>query len=209
MELAPLFGSMPDLNPEQLARRQIDAQLGAAGWVVQDHKAVDLSTGRGIALREVPLTTGPCDHLLFVDRKALGVIEAKRRPVRSRRQAAARSVKAKRSPSRRSRPNRGIIRWTAAAGSTSAIPRKPPAAPCRWPRRWTCRMTSNLEPSGGTDPASLQPDIRTAFYPAAGYRLESGFTFSALPQLRSFSPRKSDDRIRDRPSARQHGLFAN
>jgi type I restriction enzyme R subunit len=65
-------------NPEQLARQQIDAQLGAAGWVVQDYKAVDFSAGRGIALREVPLTSGPCDYLLLVDRKALGVIEAKK-----------------------------------------------------------------------------------------------------------------------------------
>ena len=32
----------------------------------------------GIALREVPLKTGPCDYLLLVDRKALGVIEAKK-----------------------------------------------------------------------------------------------------------------------------------
>ena len=32
---------MPDLTPEQLARQQIDAQLAACGWVVQDFKAVD------------------------------------------------------------------------------------------------------------------------------------------------------------------------
>ena len=69
---------MPDLTPEQIARRQIDAQLAACGWVVQDYKSVDFSAGRGIALREVPLTTGPCDYLLLVDRKALGVIEAKK-----------------------------------------------------------------------------------------------------------------------------------
>lgn len=68
---------MPDLKPEQLARQQIDAQLVACGWVVQDYKAVDFSAGRGIALREVPLKTGPCDYLLLVDRQALGVIEAK------------------------------------------------------------------------------------------------------------------------------------
>ncbi len=68
---------MPDLKPEQLARQQIDAQLVACGWVVQDYKAVDFSAGRGLALREVPLKTGPCDYLLLVDRQALGVIEAK------------------------------------------------------------------------------------------------------------------------------------
>ena len=31
---------------------------------------MDFSAGRGIALREVPLKTGPCDYLLLVDRKA-------------------------------------------------------------------------------------------------------------------------------------------
>ena len=69
---------MPDLTPEQRARQQIDAQLTACGWVVQDFKAVDFSASRGIALREVPLTTGPCDYLLLVDRRTLGVIEAKK-----------------------------------------------------------------------------------------------------------------------------------
>ncbi len=69
---------MSDINPEQLARQHIDAQLAACGWVVQDYKKVDFSAGRGIALREVPLTTGPCDYLLLVDRKVLGVIEAKK-----------------------------------------------------------------------------------------------------------------------------------
>ncbi len=69
---------MPDLPPEQRARQQIDAQLAACGWVVQDYQSADFSAGLGIALREVPLTTGPCDYLLLVDRKALGVIEAKK-----------------------------------------------------------------------------------------------------------------------------------
>ena len=68
---------MPE-TPEQLARQQIDALLTASGWVVQDYKAVDFSAGRGIALREVPLKTGPCDYLLLVDRQALGIVEAKK-----------------------------------------------------------------------------------------------------------------------------------
>ncbi len=69
---------MPDLNPEQRARQLIDEQLLACGWQVQDFKAADFSAGRGIALREVPLKTGPCDYLLLVDRQAVGVIEAKK-----------------------------------------------------------------------------------------------------------------------------------
>lgn len=66
------------LAPEQRAREQIDAQLSASGWVVQNSDDADFSAGRGVALREVRLKTGPCDYLLLVDRKAVGVIEAKR-----------------------------------------------------------------------------------------------------------------------------------
>lgn len=69
---------MSHLNPEQRARQRIDAQLIACGWVVQDYRAVDFSAGRGIALREAPLKSGTCDDLLLVDRKAVGVIEAKK-----------------------------------------------------------------------------------------------------------------------------------
>ena len=67
------------MTPEQQARQQIDAQLTASGWIVQDYKALNLSAGPGIAVREVPLTTGPCDYLLLVDRKPVGVVEAKRK----------------------------------------------------------------------------------------------------------------------------------
>ncbi|MSQ47619.1 MAG: DEAD/DEAH box helicase [Deltaproteobacteria bacterium] len=69
---------MPHLTPEQRARQRIDAQLIACGWVVQDYRAVDFSAGRGIALREAPLKSGTCDYLLLVDRKAIGVTEAKK-----------------------------------------------------------------------------------------------------------------------------------
>ncbi len=65
-------------TPEEKARQQIDALLQQCGWVVQNYKAADFSAGRGIVLREVPLKTGPCDYLLLVDRKAVGVIEAKK-----------------------------------------------------------------------------------------------------------------------------------
>ncbi|MDA1274468.1 MAG: DEAD/DEAH box helicase family protein [Verrucomicrobia bacterium] len=68
---------MPD-TPEQRARQQIDAQLTASGWVVQDYKQSNPSAGRGIALREAPLKSGTCDYLLLVDRKAVGVVEAKK-----------------------------------------------------------------------------------------------------------------------------------
>jgi type I restriction enzyme R subunit len=64
-------------TPEQKAREIIDAQLVAAGWVVQDREEMSLGAGLGVAVREFPMATGPCDYLLFVDRKACGVVEAK------------------------------------------------------------------------------------------------------------------------------------
>jgi type I restriction enzyme R subunit len=39
--------------------------------------AVDFSAGQGITVREYPTDIGPADYVLFVDRRAVGVIEAK------------------------------------------------------------------------------------------------------------------------------------
>ncbi len=64
-------------SPEPLARQHIDALLTAAGWEVQDRSAMNLGAGLGVAVREFPLATGPADYLLFVDRRAIGVVEAK------------------------------------------------------------------------------------------------------------------------------------
>lgn len=64
-------------NPEQIARDQIDARLVEAGWHVQNMKDLDWSAGQGIAVREYQTDTGPADYVLFVDRQAVGVIEAK------------------------------------------------------------------------------------------------------------------------------------
>ncbi len=57
---------------------EIDALLERAGWVVQDFQEMDLTAGRGIAVREFPLATGFADYLLYGDKKALGTIEAKK-----------------------------------------------------------------------------------------------------------------------------------
>jgi type I site-specific restriction endonuclease len=67
------------MTPEQQARQKIDARLVASGWIVQDYSKTDLSAGRGIALREVPLKSGQCDYLLLVDGKPVGVLEAKKK----------------------------------------------------------------------------------------------------------------------------------
>lgn len=65
-------------TPEELARQQIDALLQQCGWLIQDYKKLDLSVGHGIAIREVRLKEGRCDYLLLIDRKPVGIIEAKK-----------------------------------------------------------------------------------------------------------------------------------
>jgi type I restriction enzyme R subunit len=69
---------MPE-TPEQKARKEIDADLKAAGWIVQDREDLDLTAGRGIAVREFPMKSGFgfADYLFYLDRKAVGAIEAK------------------------------------------------------------------------------------------------------------------------------------
>jgi type I restriction enzyme, R subunit len=61
------------------ARREIDADLAAAGWIVQNKDDLDLTAGRGIAVREFAMKPnfGFADYLLYVDRKAAGAVEAK------------------------------------------------------------------------------------------------------------------------------------
>ncbi len=74
------------LGPEASARLDIDRMLQAAGWVVQDAKQANLtakapgSKVAGVALRELPMLKGfgTADYILFVDGKAVGVLEAKK-----------------------------------------------------------------------------------------------------------------------------------
>ncbi|GAW37071.1 type-1 restriction enzyme R protein [Roseovarius sp. A-2] len=64
-------------TPEQQARDAIDARLEASGWVVQDKDGLDFNAALGVAVREYQTDVGPADYVLFVDRQAVGVIEAK------------------------------------------------------------------------------------------------------------------------------------
>ncbi len=64
-------------NPEQKARDIIDRMLGETGWKVQSKKGIDFNAGPGIAIKEYDTDVGPADYALFVDRRAVGVIEAK------------------------------------------------------------------------------------------------------------------------------------
>jgi len=67
------------MTPEEQARQRIDEMLTASGWVIQDYRALNLAASRGIVVREVPLKTGPCDYLLLIDRKPVGIVEAKKK----------------------------------------------------------------------------------------------------------------------------------
>ena len=71
------------MTPETKARQQIDHKLEQAGWVIQDMKQLNLAAGMGVAVRDYPTDTGPADYMLFVNRTAVGVIEAKKDSTRS------------------------------------------------------------------------------------------------------------------------------
>ena len=68
----------PNQNPEQIARDKIDQMLLHAGWLVQSKSKINLAANKGVAVREYQTEVGPADYVLFIDRKPVGIIEAKR-----------------------------------------------------------------------------------------------------------------------------------
>lgn len=67
------------MNPEEKARIQTDTELAQAGWVIQDRKDFNRNASLGVAVREFLMQDGSeADYLLFVEGKAIGVIEAKK-----------------------------------------------------------------------------------------------------------------------------------
>lgn len=66
------------MTPEAKARIEIDKKLTEAGWDVQDMKAFNPAARLGVAVREFQTDSGPVDYMLFVDRKPVGVVEAKK-----------------------------------------------------------------------------------------------------------------------------------
>jgi len=70
---------MPNQDPEQIARDEIDRQLKACGWVIQDKQKINLNASVGVAVRYILTQDGKeTDYVLFVDGKPCGIIEAKR-----------------------------------------------------------------------------------------------------------------------------------
>ncbi len=70
---------MPE--PERKAREAIDDLLTKAGWQVCDPPQANISAHQGVAIREFPLKPGhgEADYLLYVNGRAAGVIEAKKK----------------------------------------------------------------------------------------------------------------------------------
>ena len=66
-------------DAEQIARDEIDRQLVACGWLIQDKDQINLSAGVGVAVRYITTQEGKeTDYTLFVNGKPVGIIEAKR-----------------------------------------------------------------------------------------------------------------------------------
>lgn len=66
-------------DPEQIARDNIDKQLIACGWVIQDKDKINLNAALGVVVRYYLTQDGKeTDYVLFIDKKPVGVIEAKR-----------------------------------------------------------------------------------------------------------------------------------
>lgn len=65
------------MSPEEKARIEIDKQLNAAGYVVQDMNELNLYAAKGVVVREYPTDTGEVDYLIFVNQQPIGIIEAK------------------------------------------------------------------------------------------------------------------------------------
>lgn len=57
------------MSPEEQARWEIDRLLEAAGWIVVGVSQADINAGRGVAIREFPLSEGHgfADYLLYVE----------------------------------------------------------------------------------------------------------------------------------------------
>ncbi len=66
------------MGPEEQARIEIDDMLETAGWEVQDYGTHNLGANDGhVVLREFQIGMDAADYVLFLDRQAVGIIEAK------------------------------------------------------------------------------------------------------------------------------------
>lgn len=69
---------MPTNSPNNSPATRLDAALIESGWAIQDKKKINLSSTLGIDVGEFQADPGSADYILFVEKKPVGVIEAKR-----------------------------------------------------------------------------------------------------------------------------------
>lgn len=65
------------MTPEGKERLEIDKQLIECGYIIQDMSDLNISAAKGVIVREYLTDTGPVDYLIFINKKPVGVIEAK------------------------------------------------------------------------------------------------------------------------------------
>jgi len=66
-------------DAEQIARDEIDRQLEACCWIIQDKDKISLSAGVSVAVRYIKTQEDKeTDYTLFINGKPVGIIEAKR-----------------------------------------------------------------------------------------------------------------------------------
>ena len=64
-------------TPEARARAIIDKKIEESGYILQDYRDRNLRAAKGVVVREFPTESGPVDYLIFINKKPIGVIEAK------------------------------------------------------------------------------------------------------------------------------------
>jgi hypothetical protein len=155
------------------ARQQIDAEAraGRLGHALQDMKQLNLGCSLwGVAVREYPTDTGPADYVLFVNRNAVGVIEAKKDsagenltatearpsatppPTSNGARTTRRCASCSRPPARSSASPTTPTRRRARAKSSTSSSRK------RWPPGWRSRHPA--PPAGRADAALQKTNLR-------------------------------------------------
>jgi len=68
------------MRPEAQARVEIDEMLKAAGWEVQNYGHHNLGANNGhVVIREYQISKDAADYIIFNERHAVGVIEAKQK----------------------------------------------------------------------------------------------------------------------------------
>ncbi len=65
------------MSPEEKARLIIDKKLKEAGYAVQDVKEFNPKAALGVVVRGWQTDSGSADYMIFIDKRPVGVIEAK------------------------------------------------------------------------------------------------------------------------------------